>query len=169
MRKWTTEKDLDDAPMFAVFKGLEGKCDGRDLTERQWNLFHVGFSYGADVENELRRRKISPLPFEPEKDEDEAPASTTDMDAALEFLNEGGALVKVPDAMGSEYCRYYALRPLPDRHKYIEVHYNPGDEVEYSDSMDTISTCDARNRHVEALVQEQKERDKKLGLIIKKG
>lgn len=121
MKGWFTLKDLEEAPAYTVFKDLQGKVmPEKDLLPGQWCLSYIGELYSAEVDEELEKRGLDPYPWEPEKDDDRAPKGIDDLDAAMEYLAEGGALVKVPDAKESEYWRLYVVDPLPPNHEYIK-------------------------------------------------
>jgi len=191
---WVTDKDLEDLPDWAVISDRAGRTSGIDLSPRQWALFHVG-EFNEQVKLELMRRGIRAIPFNPECCDGEAPRNADDYDAALAFLDEGGALVRVPDELGSKHSRLYAVLPLPKQHKYVEERYlmdNEDDEIVLSGEHDP--KCDLvlgervgmskgevdlvilkpRGRvpsqidEIQKLLQEQLDRDKAQGLLVLK-
>jgi hypothetical protein len=108
------------APMFTVFRDRKGQCDvNPDAKDDWWAPFSM---HGATVasENVLAMAKEKGIVPKREGihfveiehvDDSDAPGSHVfdDNDATLCFLNEGGAVVKLPDTMTSEHWRYYIL------------------------------------------------------------
>jgi hypothetical protein len=105
--------DFDAAPMYTVFKGPaeESGIGGA------WELFTLSDYAHEQVIEEAARKGIF-LAYsengiqEPQYDQDLlAPTSSyaSDYLAACAYLNTGGRLVKLPDALGSRYFRLYPV------------------------------------------------------------
>ena len=121
-----TIDDLMNAPMFTVWRGLEGACAVRqDLPPDIWDLFAqccVDLSEASLDELEVLGLELVDGGggfLAPNRDDELAMEHGLldrfdDVDAALCALNEGFSLVKVPDHLGCKYFRLYVLAPLPD-------------------------------------------------------
>jgi len=125
-----TKKVLMDAPYFTAFFGPAER--GRCTKRRYWDVFaidggrvfddHVG--QRAEAMGIHVRGDDDGMLFEPEvNDELRDESCADDLDACLAYLAKGGALVKLPDEIGSRYYRFYVLRD-DDRHRSMKHEKN---------------------------------------------
>lgn len=104
-----TRKDIESAPSFTIF---EGPADQTGLPREGWELFWLDSEQpDNEVDEGAIRRQIDYQAREPQIDQNDFDNKYAwdDIDAALAYLNEGGKLVKLPDAMGSPYWRLYCV------------------------------------------------------------
>jgi hypothetical protein len=97
---------LHAAPLFAVFKG-----PAPDVKPGRWEIFELDGCTHGDTEHASEVTGLSVLDSEPERDDDacDGDPSFDDVDAALAYLRNGGALCKVPDHDGSKYYRFLVV------------------------------------------------------------
>lgn len=110
-----TIENLLHAENYTIFRG---KPERVELEPNEWDLFAVsGYSeLGKEVLHELHDRGIQlvgdALYFSPMVDDEathDREPRVDDFHAAMAYLGEGGAVVKVPDTLKSPYSRYYAV------------------------------------------------------------
>jgi hypothetical protein len=119
-----TKRSISEAPMFTVFRGARPVAQRDNPTPCLWGVFGGGPGYTDEVAAELERRGLEVDDRHIERDDQTAQAcidgvdgtfSYDDYDAAIDALNAGYALVKVPDAMHGEAAEYYYMYVLnPD-------------------------------------------------------
>jgi len=125
MDHWLTKEHIIEAQMFSEFTHMQNKVDCPDLTPRMWCLSQVGQCYDNEVDAALAKEDLHPYLIEPERDDDEAPRGIDDIDAALQYLSEGGSLVKIPDRIGVDYFHLYVIDPIPEMYRFISEHFAP--------------------------------------------
>ena len=109
-RKWTR-----GTPARLVRKKFDVR-DGDELirgVDDLWSIFEVGSAYDDEVHEELVSRGTvkqgESLDFTPQREDDGAPQDYDDIDAAVDALNAGYTLVKLPDWIDAKYYRLYVL------------------------------------------------------------
>jgi hypothetical protein len=103
-----TYADIEALPYFAIVEGKQGQCPRGGVRGVDWDLFEA-VRYDQEVCDELCiTRGISLTDEEPERVNETAREGYDDLDAALDYLNEGGRLCKVPDTMAPD-CADWAL------------------------------------------------------------
>lgn len=107
-----TRDDLEHAAMFTVFKDVAGKCEVT-VDRECWILSHIDLKHSDSVASKLESLGIEPYSAEVEMDDEKKLTGEDDLDAAVAYLDLGGALVKVPDTMTSKYYRFLVVDPVP--------------------------------------------------------
>jgi hypothetical protein len=116
-----TKKSISEAPMFTVFRGARPVAQRDCPFPRLWDVFGGGPGYTDAVEEELERRGLEVGEHHIERCDQECsaieqmaddPQPYDDFDAAIDALNAGYTLVKVPDAMTGEKAQYYYMYVL---------------------------------------------------------
>lgn len=109
-----TKQSIEEAPMFTVFKGAHPVAQHDNDQPRLWGVFGGGRGYSTVVEVELERRELEVGDLHIECVDEvcrHLAEPYDDLDAAIDALNAGYTLVKVPDVMVSiepntHYCMY---------------------------------------------------------------
>jgi len=103
-----TYADLEALPYFAIVEGKSGQCAAGGVRGIDWDLFE-SVRYCQEVCDELCAvRGISLTDEAPHRIDESARDGYDDLDAALDYLNDGGRLCKVPDTMDPD-CADWAL------------------------------------------------------------
>jgi len=120
--RWTSERLNSATP----FKLIQGPAVVKNLAREHWTLSTHDTGASKEVVRESHRRGISlcydvnNLPLCPDLVDEEAPSEARVEDACLEYLSQGGRLVKLPDELegeNSQYYRFYCVllsNQLPD-------------------------------------------------------
>lgn len=116
-----TMQDLQNAKHFTIFRGPaeDPKIDIEEDDEESWDLFGVGgySELGKRVLAEVGKRGVQlagdSMWFAPQIDDCYAKKQkdrrVDDLHAILAYLREGGTVIRVPDRIGSEFSRFYAV------------------------------------------------------------
>lgn len=107
------DKDILEAEMFSIFRNFKDLVAVNSLPNA-WDIFFTSVPNAA-VEKIVEDGCIKWLPIVPMSDDKCAPEDFDDVDAALQYLNEGGVLIKLPDTPDSKYWRLFLMEPVPER------------------------------------------------------
>jgi len=117
--KKLSKGDLLDAPFFTVFECWKGQCQARAVPEEWWVVSGTNDAPGPKQTEILDAMGLNVDNEEPERSDEDTDLGDLgnifdDLDAALCYLNDGGALIKVPDSMydDEEHWRLYVVANL---------------------------------------------------------